>query len=420
MSDPFPVKKRDELLRQRIEQVRRNEEWSLLQNPSPHTSPREDARNPRRTRPRCPNGRASLSLGNRSGKMITSRMPALGLTLSALVVLVSCAKNSAQEWLDVQGPSVSADGKTVVFKVDRRVGDGVLLSGELVSMDSASGSCRTLMRAERRFLFGWQIKPPYPYVEGLYGLSWSPDSKKVFAAVRGGDEKTLGIWEVPVSRENARRLLFWPLCERPRASPDGKWIVFYDAFSNDLLRIEPHGAGLLRLTDSGDVNPTGFDWTPDSREIHFATGYMRKDKSSGIWKMKADGTDKVLLLEGCRARAVGVSPSSRYLAFASEEHDLYVLPVGEATPTLVSRRVSPYFNWSPHSDILLYAHHQDGLYEWQAATTTSRRLVSGDVYFPAATPDGKTVLFLRRNERGSTLWRLDVASGKTEQIYPKP
>lgn len=32
MSDPFPVKKREELLRQRVEQMRRNDEWHLFQD----------------------------------------------------------------------------------------------------------------------------------------------------------------------------------------------------------------------------------------------------------------------------------------------------------------------------------------------------------------------------------------------------
>jgi len=79
MSDPFPVKKREELLRQRIEQMRRNDEWHLFQDFC-HVRPTQCRPPPSFAASALTNARATKSvLGGRRRRAPDPPAPAMGV-----------------------------------------------------------------------------------------------------------------------------------------------------------------------------------------------------------------------------------------------------------------------------------------------------------------------------------------------------
>jgi tricorn protease len=80
------------------------------------------------------------------------------------------------------------------------------------------------------------------------------------------------IWSVPLAGGVARRLTSSPgRLERPRFSPDGRWLAFAgrDEGPLELYCMPAEGGPALRLTYSGGCLPAG--WTPDSERVLFAS-----------------------------------------------------------------------------------------------------------------------------------------------------
>jgi Tol biopolymer transport system component len=336
---------------------------------------------------------------------------------------------------EVQGPTISPDAKSVVFAVVYpKPGEG-LTSGPVVVLDLQTGSTKEILRPTYTVTREWtdlpaEIRLPRfefraPRAEAWYGFSWLPDSSAVFSTVSGQDGFT--IWKLALQEDKAAMIRRLPegLCQRPRVSPDAKWVVFYEATSHDLFSMQPNGEGLQRLTDSGDAYRLGYGWGPAGKFIYFSRGYMRKDGQCGIWKMNADGSDKTLILDGYFPRNLEVSPSGENIAFNlmtdGPGYDLFLYRIEEKKPVLIAENAAMFFSWHPRSETLFYV-HKDVLYARAVPTASPQKLATGKIQFPVCTPDGKTILFLKgdRSSDGGVLWRLDVPSGKAEQIYPKP
>jgi len=354
---------------------------------------------------------------------------------TALLMVLTCwpllglsGEEILPNYIEVQGPTISPDGKSVVFNVAHRTDAKGVIGGAVTLLDLDKGTTRKLLKGRLgrpvKLADSNSSRLPVRYAEAWYGFSWSPNGEAVFAAVI--ENKGFTVWKIPVGSENARRICSLPegLCQRPRACPDGSYVMFRDAITHDLFRIAPGGGTLTRLTKTGDVHPLGYDWAPDGKHIYCSRGYMREDKVCGIWRMNADGTGAELLLDNHYGRSMAVSPFGKHIAFTEETYDpgnkLLIYRLGDNKPVLLADKANLYLSWHPRSDVLFYTDDK-GLHEWRASTGSSRLLLSCEkCYFPAARPDGEQVLFLKKEQKSTCLWRLDVASGKTEQLYPKP
>lgn len=353
---------------------------------------------------------------------------ALLMVLSCIPLLALSAEESLPSRIEVRGPTISPDGKSVVFAVVYPKPGGGLTPGPVLVLDLQTGSTKEILRpthtVTRESPIG-EFESLVPSAEGWCGFSWLPDSSAVLSAVI--EQESFTIWKLPLQREKPATIRRLPegLCQRPRVSPDGKWVVFYDSHSHDLFRMRTNGEGLRRLTNSGDVYRLGYAWGPAGKHILFGRGYMREDGQCGIWKMNADGSDKTLILDGYFARNLEVSPSGDNIAFNlitdGPGYDLFLHRVGEKKPTLIADEAELFFSWHPRLDTLFYA-HKDVLYSWDASTGSRRIFATEKIRFPASTPDGKTLLFFKgqRYSDCGVLWKLDVFSGKAEQLYPKP
>lgn len=329
---------------------------------------------------------------------------------------------------EVRGPTISPDGKSVVFAVVYPKPGGGLTPGPVLVLDLQTGSTEEILRpthaVTRESPIG-EFESLVPSAEGWYGFSWVPDGTAVFSTVVV--EEGFTIWKLPLEGDKPATIRRLPegLCQRPRVSPDGNWVVFYDSHNHDLFRMRTNAEGLSRLTNSGDVYRLGYAWGPAGKHILFSRGYMRKDGQRGIWKMNADGSHKTLILDGYFARNLEVSPSGENVAFNlmadGPAYDLFVYRIGEKKPTLIAEDAELFFSWHPRLETLFYI-DDDVLYSWDASKASQRIFAAERIRFPVSTPDGKTLLFFRgqRYSDCGVLWKLDVASGKAEQLYPRP
>lgn len=427
MSDPFPVKKREEPLRERIEQMRREDEWHLFQDVCPACFRTKCYDDSRLTNARTPSNAGSRATVPSSPVRTRAMRATAALILCVLVMLVSCWGRPPGTYINVAGLSVSPDGNHIALTLKEHIQDGACVRSTLVLLDVSTGSITELLRWEPGEAFGKRTKGPAPYADAWFRAEWSPDSDAIYTTVTDF-RKGHSIWGFSAPHGKPKRLrqfgLGPPWCSTLRVSPDGKWLLFMDDVTKDLFRVAADGSDLTQLTSSGDVFPAGGRWAPDGRHIYYCRGFMLEPDRRGIWKMSSDGTDKQAVLEGYSGASLEVSPSGAYLAFVVpppyNPSRLFVHSFGHEKPTLVvqaDKRIN--FQWHPRLDILSYQ-HGGCLYEWQAGTGLSRKLGLGYSSLPIAAPGGNAVFLLKDVGRSRVLFKQDVISGKTEQLYPKP
>ncbi len=355
------------------------------------------------------------------------RFAKLSFLLCLLLALGGCRRKPRAIHSGAFFHAISPDGKSVVFDLDRSEVHGDVLSLQMILLNLRTGATKRFWRSRRWDVFGKVVKGAGCFAD----FAWSPDGKAIYAITLGlsahGEEVTglspgvyrffvpSGVREriVPLSRADVRR---------PRVSPDGKWLLFHDDGAKDLFRCKANGEDFTRFTYFGDVSSPDHHWTRDGNGIYFVRFDPKSDFSS-LWRIDADGSNETLLLEYHRVSSRGVSPSGRYLALylytRESPRGLYIFRPGDGEPEFVAERPRYGLTWHCLEETLFYV-LRDGLYEWRASTRTSRKIASGDFWFPEASPDGKTILFTEINTNPSPLWKLDVASGKTEQVYPPP
>jgi Tol biopolymer transport system component len=152
----------------------------------------------------------------------------------------------------------------------------------------------------------------------LFAVSeWSPDGERILfqTSELSNNAVNIDIWTMNEDGSHKKRLTDYTGSDlAPRWSPDGEKIAYVSgglskysyeiwgrhSYSCEIWVINPDGSGKRKLTRNTKVRPW-FDWSPDGREIayvstdiDFALG-LEHNKSE-IWVMKADGSNKKLLL----------------------------------------------------------------------------------------------------------------------------
>ncbi len=225
---------------------------------------------------------------------------------------------AAQPVKGVMAPSVSPDGKKIVFTA---LGNLWLLT---------AGNPVPLQLTQNAYV---NIHP-----------AWSPDGKQiVFISDRAG---SFDLWVRDLSGTTDRQITKSPSNEAyPTWSPDGKSIAFFQAEGNSLL-----GGSVLNQVDvaTGEVKkihgpvttPSQPTWSPDGQHIMvsvmipFSSRFREGLNKFLVISLKGDPDRYVSPLDGrtlaTRSKNGPVwSPDGRYLAYI-QEGVLWVLPV---TPT---------------------------------------------------------------------------------------
>ena len=241
-------------------------------------------------------------------------------------------------------PSISSDGKTIVYeqdfglwKLDIKSGQSTPIKLNIVSDDKENDIETVTVHNET----------------DSYDLS--PSTKRAAVSAHGE------IFSIATDRGDIQRVTQSFSRERgPSWSPDGKWIAFVSDKSGreEVWMAHEDGTGLKMLSE-GDGEKSNIQWAPDSKSMIYSGSdhkLYRYDLDSGKAVVIASG--EASSIQGAR-----FSPDGKWVAFSKLDRDL-----------------------RPHVYIIA------------ATGGTERRVGNEDLLFseihPVWTPDGKRLLFL--------------------------
>ncbi len=191
-----------------------------------------------------------------------------------------------------------------------------------------------------------KVGPPGEYSDVVL----SPDGKR--AAAERIDNSNRDIWMIDLERGVPTRFTFGALREDdPAWSPDGTYLVFSSNGYGDkqsIFRKLANGAGNDELlSDAVSVQTSGMDWSPDGKNILFAS--IGEKSGNDIWIMPMAGEAKPypLLKSEFNESQGHFSPDGRYFAYVSNEsgrEEIYIqsFPLGTG-----KWRVSTNGGWLP-------------------------------------------------------------------------
>lgn len=231
---------------------------------------------------------------------------------------------------------------------------------------------------------------PRLFLPNATGLSWIAPDRLLYSTVKSGVHMAL-VTSNP-SRSDERDIYVpadhtYGMVHRSALSPDRKWI----------LAVEMDGIGWLpcRVLPADGSNPgrsvgpsgacTWAQWSVDGKWMFFSVD--AGGKGFHIWRQKFPG-----------GKPEQLTPTS-----ASEEEGLAMMPDGKSLITSVGTQQS-----------VIWIHDAQG----DRALTNE-----GYAYFPALSPDGKTIYYLQKGGSSRSfisgeLWKVDVATGKQEAVFP--
>jgi tricorn protease len=241
-------------------------------------------------------------------------------------------------------PSISSDGKTIVYeqdfviwKLDVKTGKSTPIKLNIVSDDKENDTETITVRNETE----------------SYDLS--PSTKRAAVSAHGEifsiatDHGDIQRVTQSFSRENA-----------PSWSPDGKWIAFVSDKSgmDEVWMAHEDGTGLKKLSE-GDGEKSAIQWAPDSKALIYEASDHK------LYRYELDGGKTSVIASGEAGNVQGArfSPDGKWVAYSKLDHDL-----------------------RPHVYVAL------------STGGTERRVGNDDLLFsennPVWTPDGKRLLFL--------------------------
>src|SRR5581483_11360362 len=212
---------------------------------------------------------------------------------------------------DVRFPSISADGKTVVFEHDFGIWKLDTSSKKVtpikLDIDAETEENDSEMRA-------------FASEADDYGLA--PNARRIAVSVHGE------VFTVPVEEGDIKQITDSAARDRNvDYSPDGKWIAYIsDASGREELYVTAtDGSGQAQKLTDIDALKFGYNWSPDSKEVAFVSS------DSKLRKINV-GTKQLTEIDASRYGNISTpewSPDGKWLAYskadASRTTDIYVI-----------------------------------------------------------------------------------------------
>ena len=298
-------------------------------------------------------------------------------------------------------PQLSPDGQQVLYVLARPDWEDNRTIGHVWRVDSDGGGSVQLTNGER----------------GESSPRWSPDGEQVAFLATRGDAAQTQIYLLPNRGGEAQ-----PLTDHPTGvssiawAPDGGSIYFLafdektdarkarDAANDDVYAFEENfqqrhlwqvtvaDASTTRVTD-GDYSVLSYTVSRDGRGIAFHRApnpVLEYRDASEVWVMGAGGTDpKRLTTNGVSESNAQVSPDGSQVLFLARSNarfdkyyngNLFLVPAAGGTARILAEALP----------------HEVSDAEWSA--------------------DGRSIFFVANMGVHSELFRLDVATGNTEQL----
>ncbi len=255
----------------------------------------------------------------------------------------------------------------------------------------------------------WDVRnPPTGYsrdlkldvTEGTWmSLDVSPDGQEVVFDLMGD------LYVLPIAGGEARAIasgISWDM--QPKYSPDGKQIAFTsDRGGGDNLWVMDRDGGNPKAVSSESFRLLSQpDWTPDGQYIvgrkHFTSS--RSLGAGEMWLYHRSGGNGVQLTERRTQQKdsgePAFSPDGRYLYFSDDVTEGGV------------------FEYSKDPNTEIYA-----IQRLDRDTGEVKKFLGGPggAIRPTPSPDGKSLAFIRRVRFQSTLYVMDIASGRETKVY---
>jgi len=265
-------------------------------------------------------------------------------------------------------------------------------------------------------------------------LSWSQDGKLIAFSGKESSQSSASIFLVSVETREQRQLLAAPagyLDTSPVFSPDGKTLAFIRrrASSNrDIYVVSVAGAATRRLTfDSRDVE--SLDWTPDSRELVFASN---RDGAHRLWRISVlSGAPELLPVDGENIHDVAISQRGNRLSYRQSMSDVNIWrwervnSAGKfASPVnlIASTRVDNSPQYSPDGKKIVFVSDRSGSQEIWMCNSDGADLVrlthfgSPRVGSPRWSPNGRQIAFDCTAEGPRDIYVVSVEGGPARRF----
>ncbi|HZF41332.1 MAG TPA: biopolymer transporter Tol, partial [Blastocatellia bacterium] len=216
---------------------------------------------------------------------------------------------------DVRWPTMSADGKVIVFEHDFGVWKLDVASRKAIpiKLDIAAETQENLVETRD---FNSQLDD--------YDLA--PSGRRIVLSVHGE------LFTAPTDEGDLRQITDSPWRDKePQYSPDGKWIAFISDRSGreEIYVIAPDsvgGAGEPQKVTDLDTLKFGFSWSPNSKELAF-TG---SDSKLRKYTLESKQTAELSSSRYGNLSAPVWSPDGKWIAFSKADHtrnaDVYLIP----------------------------------------------------------------------------------------------
>ena len=262
--------------------------------------------------------------------------------------------------------------------------------------------------AEKKEDKKWDVdNPPGPHhdvdidvTEGTWlSLDVSPDGKEIAFDLLGD------IYTIPMSGGEAKALtsgVAWDM--QPRYSPNGKWIAFTSdrAGGDNIWIMNRDGSKPQQVTKETFRLLNSPSWTPDSEYI-VARKHFTAERSLGsgeMWLYHRTGGDGLQLTKKRNDQKDSgepvFSPDGRYLYYSED-----------TTPGAIFE-----YNKDPNKQIYVIQRLDRQTGDLEAFVTGP-----GGSIRPTPSHDGKSLAFIRRVRFKSTIFLLDLESGRETPIY---
>lgn len=257
----------------------------------------------------------------------------------------------------------------------------------------------------------WQVNAPanaplekvdINVTEGTWmNLSVSPDGEHIVFDMLGD------IYQMPIEGGEAKVLakgIAWQM--QPVYSPDGKYIAFTsDEDGGDNIWImEADGSNPRAVTEEAFRLLNSPAWSPDSQYL-VARKHYTSSRSLGageVWMYHVAGGEGIKLTERPNEQKdlgePAYSPDGRYIYFSQD-----------ATP-------GKTFHYSKDSVKGIYKIKR---YDTQTGDIEVLIEGTGGAIRPTPSPDGTKLAYIKRDGFQSSLYLLDLKSGKTDKLYGK-
>jgi eukaryotic-like serine/threonine-protein kinase len=192
----------------------------------------------------------------------------------------------------------------------------------------------------------------YSNLDGVEGISWTPDGKIVYASGAGGN---LDIWITDANGNGQKQLTSGAgNNRRPSVSADGRYVVFISdrTGTHHVWRIDIDGSNPRQLT-----NGEGEYWprcSPDGQWVVYQLGVS----TSSVWKVPIEGGEAKQVIDKVSGGSLAISPDGKWIASLHVEPNAIntaIYPFEGGEPKKILDLLSFYFRWTPDGRSLAYA-----------------------------------------------------------------